>query len=151
MSEQNVINQVIEVIADVLELDTDEVEVSSSVVSDLGADSLDVVDLSFTLGKQLNIKMPQKSVMMHAESLVEKPSDLVEGDKLTELGAELLQAGPNQYSAEQVAEGTGLGDVFANTTVQHWINLCTAIAESGLTGDELIQQRVEQVLSAQAA
>ena len=64
------------------------------------------------------------------------------------MGAELLRSGPNQYNAEEVHPGKTLVEVFADTKVKHWVNLSQAIKESGLTGDELIQQRVQAVFSA---
>ena len=151
MLNEKIVDEVMDVVADVLEMDIDDIDLESRIVADLGADSLDIVDLSFSLGKQLNIKMPQKTVIMHAEEIFGDTHNIVESEKLTEMGAELLRLGPNQYSEDEVHQGKTLIEVFADTKVKHWVNLSQAIKESGLTGDELIQQRVQAVFSASEA
>jgi acyl carrier protein len=151
MASTQLVDDIIEVIADVLEMEIDEIELDSRIVADLGADSLDIVDMSFSLGKQLSIKMPQKTVMMHAEDILGDASDMLDNDAVTELGAELLRSGPNRYSEEDVYPGKTLAEIFADTKVCHWVNLCTAIKDSGLSGDDLIQQQVKAVLETEAA
>lgn len=149
--DKNLLIKVQQIVADVLELDIDEVTADSALVDDLDADSLDVVDLSFSLGKKLNITMPQKSVIMHAEELLGDLSQVVENNCLTALGAELLQQSPNKYSADEVKEGTSLNKLYTEMNVMHWTNLCEQILESDMTGDELIIQRLNKVLATQAA
>lgn len=139
--------QVIDTIADVLEMEVDEIDTESKVVDELGADSLDIVDLSFSLGKSLGIKMPQKSVIMHAEEIMGDLSEVIVDGKLTDFGANLLRQGPNRYNSTEVYSGQSLGAVFSDTKVKHWINLCVSIIESGLSGDDLIRGLVEQALS----
>ena len=51
------IGDVCEIIADCLALDPDEVSVDSALVTDLGADSLDFLDLLFSLEKKFSIKI----------------------------------------------------------------------------------------------
>jgi acyl carrier protein len=122
MLNEQIAHQVIDVIADVLEMEVDEISTESKIIDELGADSLDIVDLSFSLGKSLGIKMPQKSVIMHAEEVMGDLSELIVGGKLTVFGAILLQQGPNRYDVNEVYPGQSLGCVFATTKVQHWIN-----------------------------
>ena len=147
----NIIEQTLEITAEVLEMDFDEVNLDSKIVADLGADSLDIVDLSFSLGKKFDIKMPKKTVIMHAEELLGGMSGLVHDGLLTGLGAELLRVSPNAYTEEEAYAGQSLINVFADTTVRHWVNLCQAIIESELAGDELIKQNVECMLNTQDA
>jgi acyl carrier protein len=147
----DVLIKVQQIIADVLELDLDEISTDSALVDDLNADSLDVVDLSFSLGKKLKIQMPKKSVIMHAEEILGDLSKVVENSRLTALGAELLQQSPNKYSAEEAKEGTPVSKIYTETKVVHWANLCEEILETEMTGDELIIKRLNKVLTSQVA
>ncbi|MGR5063620.1 acyl carrier protein [Photobacterium sp. DNB22_13_2] len=133
---------VIEVIAEVLELELDEVGFDDALVDDLGADSLDIVDLSFSLGKAFKVQMPQKSVIAYALEVVGEEGVFVINERLTEQGAQLLQQSPFKYSVDNVYEGVSLTDVYVSTTVLNWTNVCFAIKESGLVGEELIKRYV---------
>ena len=134
--------KVIDVIAEVLELEVDEIGFNDALVDDLGADSLDIVDLSFSLGKTFKVQMPQKSVIAYASELSGENNLFVVNERLTGHGAQLLQQSPFKYSAEHVHEGASLTDVYVSTTVSNWSNVCFAIKESGLAGEEVIQQYV---------
>ncbi len=147
----DVLIKVQQIVADVLELDFEEVSADSALVDDLNADSLDVVDLSFSLGKKLKIQIPQKSVIMHAEEILGDLSKVVENGCLTALGAELLQQCPNKYSADEAKEGTPVSKIYTETKVIHWANLCKEILETEITGDELIIKHLNQVLTSQVA
>lgn len=151
MKNIDIAEQITELFVDVLEVEPDDIELDSSVVDDLGADSLDIVDISFSLGKKLDIKMPQQTVLMHAEVIFGGSEQLFDKGKITALGAELLRAGPNGYTEEEVYEGKPLFDIYSGTTVRHWINLCNAIIESGLSGDELIESSLQPLLQRKVA
>lgn len=146
MNNTNTAEKVISVVASVLECELDEVNLESKIVDELGADSLDVVDLSFSLGKKLAIKMPQKSVITHAEEIIGSLSELVEDGMLTALGAQILQQSPNAYTEDDAYEGLSIMDVFTDTKVIHWVNLCDAILNNDLSGDELIQKCIKEQL-----
>jgi acyl carrier protein len=147
MNSDNISEKVIGIVADVLECEIDEISLESKIVDDLGADSLDIVDLSFSLGKKFAIKMPQKSVIMHAEEILGSLSELLSDGKLTELGAHILQTSPNAYSKEDAYEGLSVMDVFTDTKVIHWVNLCSSIISSEISGDELIHDSIKKQLS----
>lgn len=146
MNIEDLVHAVKEVVADVLELDVEEISADSKLVEDLGADSLDVVDLGFSLAKKLDIKLPQSSVIAKAEEMVGDMSLLVVGDRLTQLGAELLRKSPNAYKADEVFEGQSLSEVFAETKVQHWVNLCAAVLGGTLNGEDLVAETIKKVV-----
>ena len=50
-----------EIIADVLSIDTNEITMDSSVVEDLGCDSLDVVEIIMGIEEELDIKIPDEA------------------------------------------------------------------------------------------
>ena len=56
MNIDNIYPKVSKIIADVLVLDDDEVKLSSSLITDLGAESIDFLDLVFQLEKEFGVK-----------------------------------------------------------------------------------------------
>lgn len=58
--DENVANRVVSIIADKLGVDEDEVTMEASFVNDLGADSLDTVELIMEFEKEFNITIPEE-------------------------------------------------------------------------------------------
>ena len=50
------------ILCDQLDLDEDKVTMESSIVDDLGADSLDVVDLIMSLEEEFDIEIPDEEI-----------------------------------------------------------------------------------------
>ena len=136
---------VVDVIAEVLELDKDEVTLDSSIVDDLGADSLDLVDISFSLGKKLKIKMPTKTTLIIASELCADEKAFIQGGKLTSAGVDLLINSPSHYSQSEIDVGMAVSDLLSLTTVMHWFYLAKDVCEhASQNGDVLLQEYVEQ-------
>ena len=57
-----VFDKVKEIICDQLDLDEEKVTLEASITEDLGADSLDVVDLVMSLEEEFNIEIPDEEV-----------------------------------------------------------------------------------------
>ena len=57
-----VFEKVSEIIVDQLECDKDEVTMEASITEDLGADSLDVVDLVMSIEESFDIEIPDEDV-----------------------------------------------------------------------------------------
>lgn len=53
-----VFESLVEAIADVLEIETSEIKEESRFLDDLGADSLDIMEIIMNLEEKLNIKIP---------------------------------------------------------------------------------------------
>ena len=58
MAENSVKDKVLGIIADQLDLDSSEIKLDSSFVDDLGADSLDTVELVLALEEQFEVSIP---------------------------------------------------------------------------------------------
>ena len=84
MSRDDIFNQVQEVLVDALAVDDDEVTYESTLMGDLGAESIDFLDIVFRLEKAFEIKIPREE-LFPAESLM-NDSELVHNGKLTEKG-----------------------------------------------------------------
>jgi acyl carrier protein len=59
MNVESVYPKVREIIADVLVIDEDEITLNSRLIADLGAESIDFLDLVFQLEKEFSIKIPR--------------------------------------------------------------------------------------------
>ena len=87
-SEQEIFEQVREVLVDALAVDEDEVEMGSTLVDDLGAESIDLLDIVFQLEKKFNIKI-DRGELIPTEKL-DDPKYVQDG-KLTADGLTMLK------------------------------------------------------------
>ncbi|MBN1125252.1 MAG: acyl carrier protein [Sedimentisphaerales bacterium] len=90
MSRDEIFDQVREVLVDALGLDDDEVTEEATLMGDLGAESIDFLDIVFRLEKAFGIKVPREE-LLPAESLLTNP-DYVSNGKLTDKGLAELKA-----------------------------------------------------------
>jgi len=90
MSRDEILQKVQEVLVDALGVDDDEVTPNATLMGDLGAESIDFLDIVFRLEKAFGIKVAREE-LFPAESLLNDP-DLVSGGKLTAKGLAELRA-----------------------------------------------------------
>ncbi|WP_419420035.1 acyl carrier protein [Legionella sp. D16C41] len=90
MNVESVYPKVREIIADVLVIDEDEINLNSRLIADLGAESIDFLDLVFQLEKEFGIKIPRGQLEKNARgSLAE--DEFEKGGVLTEQGMQALK------------------------------------------------------------
>jgi len=89
MSRDDVFKEVQEVLVDALGVDDDEVTVDATLMGDLGAESIDFLDIVFRLEKAFGIKIPREE-LFPAESMMNNP-EFVKNGKLTEVGLQELR------------------------------------------------------------
>lgn len=89
MSRDEILQQVQEVLVDALGVDDDEVTEQATLMGDLGAESIDFLDIVFRLEKALGIKIPREE-LFPAENLMNNP-ELVKDGKLTDKGLDELR------------------------------------------------------------
>ncbi len=91
---EQVFAQVREVLIDALGVDEDEITGEATLMGDLGAESIDFLDIVFRLEKAFGIKIPREE-LFPAETLMSNPQ-LVNNGKLTAKGlAELKDKMPH--------------------------------------------------------
>jgi len=94
MDRDEIFQKVQGVLVDALGVDDDEVTLDATLMGDLGAESIDFLDIVFRLEKAFGIKVPREE-LFPAESLLNDP-ELVSNGKLTARGlAELRQRVPH--------------------------------------------------------
>jgi len=90
MSRDEIYDEVKEVLVDALGLDDGEVTESATLMGDLGAESIDFLDIVFRLEKSFGIKIPREE-LFPGESLMNNP-EYVSNGKLTAKGIAELKA-----------------------------------------------------------
>ncbi|MBN2182831.1 MAG: acyl carrier protein [Sedimentisphaerales bacterium] len=122
MSRDEIFTQVQEVLVDALGVDDDEITSEATLMGDLGAESIDFLDIVFRLEKAFGIKIPREE-LFPAESLMNN-SDYVHNGKLTEKGLqELREKMPHTdlTSFEDDPDINKLGDLFTVNAIVNYV------------------------------
>jgi len=90
MSREEIFEQVKEALVDALGLDDDDVTPDATLMGDLGAESIDFLDIVFRLEKAFDIKVPREE-LFPAEAVLNHP-EYVSGGKVTAAGLAELKA-----------------------------------------------------------
>ncbi len=90
MTREEIFAKVQENLVDALGVDDDEVTEDATLMGDLGAESIDFLDIVFRLEKEFNIKIPREE-LFPAENLFNNP-EYVKDNKLTPEGLEKLKS-----------------------------------------------------------
>ena len=122
MSRDEIFQAVQEVLVDALGVDNDEVTNDATLMGDLGAESIDFLDIVFRLEKTFGIKIPREE-LFPAEGLMTNPQ-FVSNGRLTETGlAELRRAMPHTdfSSFESNPDINKLGDLFTVNSIVNYV------------------------------
>lgn len=90
MNVESVYPKVREIIADVLVIEPEEVSKNSRLIADLGAESIDFLDLVFQLEKIFSIKIPRGQLEKNARGELSQ-QEFEQGGVLTEKGLDALK------------------------------------------------------------
>ena len=121
MTEEEVFGKVQEALVDALGVDDDEVTPEAKISADLGAESIDYLDITFRLEKAFDIKIPRGELI--PDNLLNNP-DYVQDGKLTDAGVEQLKAGmPHADLSEFEQDPTidKIMDVFKVQTIVNYV------------------------------
>jgi acyl carrier protein len=122
IARDEVLEQVREVLVDALGVDDDEVVGGASLMGDLGAESIDFLDIVFRLEKQFGIKIPREE-LFPVETIMNN-REFVSNGKLTEKGlAELRAKMPHTDLSEfqKNPDINKLGDLFTVDSIVNYI------------------------------
>ena len=122
MTEEELFEKVKETLVDALGVDEDEVKPDATLTGDLGAESIDFLDIVFRLEKAFNIKIPRGELF--PDNILNNP-DFVQDGKLTEGGlAELKQRMPHaDFSQfEQDPDVNKMAELFKVQTIVNYVS-----------------------------
>jgi acyl carrier protein len=121
MTETEVFEIVSETLVEALALDDDEVTAGATLTGDLGAESIDFLDIVFRLEKSFDIKIPRGELF--PDNIVNNP-DFVKDGALTEAGlAELKARMPHAdfTDFEKNPDINNMGELFTVQTIVNYV------------------------------
>lgn len=117
-------------LASVVGVDPGDIHADIRLSEDLGADSLDYVELRALLENRLGIWLPTQSVLEHAVRLSGDSERFVKAGRLTEAGAYVLRQSLFSFSSDQVSAGMRESDILECMTAANWLALCFHLTQS---------------------
>lgn len=117
ISEQKILEEVEKAITEGLDIGAKRVKPESSLIKDLGAESLDFLDINYRLEQTFGIKMARHSVIEHMEEMFGEESALDSDGKLTEKAVKVLGRRFNNAGGELRA-GMDMDELPGHVTVQ---------------------------------
>ena len=121
MPREEIIKLVRETLVDALGVDDDEVSEDATLTKDLGAESIDFLDIVFRLEKGFNIKIPRGELF--PDDILNNP-EYVENGQLTTVGlTQLKQAMPHADFTEFEKDPTmaKMPDLFTVRTIVNYV------------------------------
>lgn len=119
MSRDEIFKKVQEVLVDALSVDEEEVTPDAVIRDDLGAESIDFLDIQFRLEKEFDIKIPKGEMM--PEDLAGNP-DFVQDGKITDAGLAELKSRMPHADFKDLSAGDDLEEMSKLFTVDAVIN-----------------------------
>jgi acyl carrier protein len=118
-----------EVIARALELKPDQVSLTASLADEMGAQSLDLLDIAFMLERDFKISFPRTDIMERATARFGEDA-LVNRGLVTDLGLELLRRTMPEVDREELKPGLRAMDVTRLLTVQTFVRIVMRLLEA---------------------
>lgn len=116
IAEQRVMEEVKKAIAEGIDIDPEGIKPESSLMKDLGAESLDFLDINYRLEQTFGIKMARRTVIDHMEELFGEESSIDSEGKLTAKAAEVLAMRYDGFS-DRIREGMDMDELPVMVTV----------------------------------
>jgi acyl carrier protein len=124
IDEKEIFEKVRESIVEALGVDEEEVTPAATLFEDLGAESLDLLDIVFRLEKAFGIKIPRGGIQQDilATEGIKEEDVLVDG-AFTALGAQKLRERMPEIDKDRIHEGFRVDDIPTLFTVQTFVNI----------------------------
>ena len=123
MTRQQILQEVQGVLVDALGVDEDEVTPDATLMADLGAESIDFLDIVFRLEKTFGIKIPREE-LFSAENLLNN-KDYISNGKLTQKGLEELKKRMPHTDLSEFASDPNInkiGDLFTVDVLVNYVD-----------------------------
>jgi acyl carrier protein len=121
-SQEEIYHKVTATLVEALNVEEDEIAPTSTLQGDLGAESIDFLDIVFRLEREFNIKIPRGELF--PESIFQGDPDFVQDGRVTEMGlAELRSRLPFADLArfEKDPQVANIGDLFTVEMVTRYV------------------------------
>ncbi len=121
--------RVLEVIAKAMDRPVAEVRPDSSLEADLGAQSLDFLDIAFSLEREFRIQFPREDFLQRASDHFGE-ENLVKDGVITELGLKLLAKGMPEIDPAALTPGLKVTEVRKMFVVATFVRVVNQLLES---------------------
>ena len=111
-----------------LELDDDEVQWDSKVLDDLGAESLDLLDVVFRLERSFEIAIPRGGIEAEARTTTEGPGE-VDG-RLTQAGCNRMRRLMPEVPTDEIQVGMKVSEIPTLFRVGSFYNIVISLLEA---------------------
>ena len=121
-SQEEIYTRVSATLVEALNVDEDEIKPTATLQGDLGAESIDFLDIVFRLEREFGIKIPRAELF--PESIFQGDPEFVQDGRVTDKGlAELRARMPfaNLSKFEQNPEVSAVGDLFTVDLITRYI------------------------------
>ena len=121
LAREEIFEKVKQTLIDALSVEDDEVTEDATLTADLGAESIDFLDIAFRLEKSFNIKIPQEELI--PRDVLSNP-DYVNDRKLNEAGIKALKAAmphADLSAFEQDPDIDKVSEVFTVSTIVNFV------------------------------
>lgn len=122
-TEEQVFAKVQDCFIEALGVDDDEVTLDATVIDDLGAESLDFLDIVFRLERAFDIKIPRGDTENQVQEAMGEESYEVDG-VLTALALDKLRAVMPEVPEDEIQEGLQTKDIVKLFRVATFHNIC---------------------------
>jgi len=118
ISEATVLEELKKAIAQTLKLDKNTIQADQSLIKDLGAESLDFLDINYRLEQTFGIKTARHFVLEHVEEMFGEDSVIDENSQLTDNAVTLLKIRLGDNLSVELRPGMDIDEVPQLITVQ---------------------------------
>lgn len=128
MDRNEILDNVREVLVDALAVDDDEVTPQATLIGDLGAESIDILDISFKLEQTFGFKIAQGELF--PEGVTQDP-DYVQEGAITDKGLGLLKERLPHFDFAALEADRSVEKVATIFTVDALVNFCDQKLNAG--------------------
>src|SRR5690242_6395960 len=122
ISQEMVEQKVRETIAQALDIEVDDVQISASLKANLGAESLDMLDIAFMLEREFKIEFPRMDVLQRASTHFGDDAMIQDG-VITDFGLRLLQSTMPELQKDQLRPGMHAAEMAGLITVRTFVRI----------------------------
>lgn len=127
---EGVFPQVTDIVADALGCDEDEVELTSSLINDLDAESIDFLDIVFRLEREFKIKIPRGKMIEDARGDLSE-AEFEESGIVTDAGVANLKSFMTEVPADRFPDQLKSADIPKLFTTETFCKMVIRLQKEG--------------------
>jgi acyl carrier protein len=130
ITEATVLEELRKALAETLRVDKDSIRADHSLMKDLGAESLDFLDINYRLEQTFGIKMARHFVLEHIEEMFGEGSAIDENNQLTEKAIALMKIRLGDNLPVELRPGMDMDEIPPLVTVEGMVTVVMDILDT---------------------